>query len=127
MGVKVPGQLTPGAQVMLLGQAPGAWETKRGRPFCGPAGHELDKWLVQAGLAEARVSAAGKPYVDRSALAITNVWDEELPAGGLAEMTATRREAKEEGWEPRGTPVVRGRYLRERYWTWETRLETEIE
>lgn len=124
--MKVPGILTLGASIMLLGQAPGAWETKRGRPFCGPAGHELDKWLVAAGLAEVKVSEAEKPYVDRSALAITNVWDEELPAGGLAEMTATRREAKEEGWEPRGTPLVRGRYLREKWWSWEERLTAEI-
>lgn len=124
--VTVPGILTPGASIMLLGQAPGQWETKRGRPFCGPAGHELDRWLVQAGLAETRTRES-KTYVDRSALAITNVWDEELPLGGLAEITATRREAKDEGWEPRGTPLVRGRYLREPWWSWETRLAAEIE
>lgn len=123
---KVPGQLTEGAQVMLLGQAPGATEVARGRPFCGPAGRELNKWLVAAGLATEEVSEAGKPYVDRSTLAITNVWDEELPVGGLAEMTATRQEAKEEGWVPHGMPIVRGRYLREPYWTWETRLAEEI-
>ncbi len=123
---KVPGIIRP-AKVMLLGQAPGATEAKRGTPFCGPAGHELDKWLVQAGLAtKRRGPLTDKEYVDRGELAITNVWDEELPAGGLAEMTATRKEAKEEGWETRGTPLVRGRYLREKWWGWQERLAEEI-
>lgn len=122
----VPGILNPNASVMLLGQAPGATEVRRGVPFCGPAGHELDKWLVHAGLAQVREGEGGRKWVDRGHLAITNVFDEELPAGGLAAMTATRKEAKEEGWEPTTSAIVRGRYLRPQYVGCLARLDSEI-
>jgi DNA polymerase len=39
------------AQVMLVGEAPGAQEDKRGVPFVGPAGRLLDEALEQAGIA----------------------------------------------------------------------------
>lgn len=38
-------------KVMLVGEAPGAVENSRGRPFCGPSGTVLDHLMAQAGLA----------------------------------------------------------------------------
>jgi DNA polymerase len=46
----VPGEGRPGAQVMIVGEAPGASEDKEGRPFVGGAGRLLDKLLAEAGL-----------------------------------------------------------------------------
>ena len=38
------------AKLVVIGEAPGAWEEARGEPFVGPAGQKLNEWLVQAGL-----------------------------------------------------------------------------
>jgi uracil-DNA glycosylase len=46
----VPGEGSPTAQVMLVGEAPGASEDLMGRPFVGRAGMLLDELLVEAGL-----------------------------------------------------------------------------
>ena len=40
------------AQIMVVGQAPGANEVKTGRPFDGPAGRRLFSWLAQVGFDE---------------------------------------------------------------------------
>jgi uracil-DNA glycosylase family 4 len=56
----VPGEGNPDAEVMLVGEAPGASEDKHARPFVGRAGKLLDELLLEAGL-------------DRSAVYITNV------------------------------------------------------
>jgi uracil-DNA glycosylase len=53
--------ITPGAvfsgpvtaTVMIVGQAPGSTEAQVGRPFNGPAGRRLFRWLAQAGWEEA--------------------------------------------------------------------------
>ena len=55
----VPGEGTPSARVMLIGEAPGREEDQRGQPFVGAAGRFLDEMLAGSG-------------VDRSALFITN-------------------------------------------------------
>jgi DNA polymerase len=47
----VPGEGSPDADVVLVGEAPGAAEDKSGRPFVGGAGRLLDKLLEAAGLA----------------------------------------------------------------------------
>jgi uracil-DNA glycosylase len=47
----VPGEGSHSADVMLVGEAPGASEDKRGRPFVGRAGKFLDQLLGEAGLA----------------------------------------------------------------------------
>jgi uracil-DNA glycosylase family 4 len=47
----VPGEGNPDAEVMLVGEAPGASEDKQGRPFVGRAGKLLDQLLEAAGLA----------------------------------------------------------------------------
>ena len=41
---------TPGARVMIIGEAPGREEDETGRPFVGRAGHLLDKMLKAIGL-----------------------------------------------------------------------------
>jgi uracil-DNA glycosylase family 4 len=56
----VPGEGSATAEVMLVGEAPGASEDKQGRPFVGRAGKLLDELLAAAGL-------------DRAAVYITNV------------------------------------------------------
>jgi uracil-DNA glycosylase len=56
----VPGEGSPTALVMLVGEAPGATEDELGRPFVGRSGRLLDELLAEAGL-------------DRSEVFITNV------------------------------------------------------
>jgi uracil-DNA glycosylase len=51
----VPGEGSPTASVMLVGEAPGASEDKSGRPFVGSAGKLLDRLLEEAGLERADV------------------------------------------------------------------------
>jgi DNA polymerase len=51
----VPGEGNPDADVVLVGEAPGASEDKQGRPFVGSAGKLLDTLLEQAGLERADV------------------------------------------------------------------------
>jgi DNA polymerase len=46
----VPGEGSASAEVMLVGEAPGASEDKQGRPFVGRAGKLLDELLAEAGL-----------------------------------------------------------------------------
>ena len=38
------------AKIMLIGEAPGANENMKGRPFCGKAGEVLDELLSKAGI-----------------------------------------------------------------------------
>ncbi len=47
----VPGEGSPTAELMLVGEAPGASEDALGRPFVGRAGRLLDELLAEAGLA----------------------------------------------------------------------------
>ena len=47
----VPGEGSPDADVVIVGEAPGASEDKSGRPFVGSAGRLLDRLLADAGLA----------------------------------------------------------------------------
>jgi uracil-DNA glycosylase family 4 len=51
----VPGEGDPNAEVMVVGEAPGASEDKQGRPFVGRAGKFLDQLLAEAGLAREQV------------------------------------------------------------------------
>jgi uracil-DNA glycosylase len=46
----VPGEGDPDADVVVIGEAPGASEDKQGRPFVGSAGRLLDRLLDEAGL-----------------------------------------------------------------------------
>ncbi len=56
----VPGEGSPHAEVMFIGEAPGYHEDRQGRPFVGPAGQFLNELLASVGL-------------DRSTVFITNV------------------------------------------------------
>ena len=46
----VPGEGTPSARVMLIGEAPGRDEDQRGQPFVGAAGRFLDQMLAGSGV-----------------------------------------------------------------------------
>jgi DNA polymerase len=48
----------PGAQVMIVGEAPGAEEDRQGRPFVGRAGQLLDRMLAAVGLDRTKVYIA---------------------------------------------------------------------
>lgn len=54
-GLRVIGCGPLDAEVVLVGEAPGADEEQRGEPFIGPAGRVLDRWLAAAGLDRSRV------------------------------------------------------------------------
>ena len=45
----VPGEGNPNADIMLIGEGPGAHEDKQGRPFVGASGKFLEKLLNNAG------------------------------------------------------------------------------
>src|ERR671923_1866206 len=51
----VPGEGSATAEVMLVGEAPGASEDELGRPFVGRAGRLLDELLAEAGLEREQV------------------------------------------------------------------------
>ena len=51
----VPGEGNPRAEVMFIGEAPGAEEDKQGRPFVGAAGKLLTEALTRAGLSRDEV------------------------------------------------------------------------
>ncbi len=44
------GEGARGARIMLVGEKPGDQEDKKGHPFVGPAGRELDRALAEAGI-----------------------------------------------------------------------------
>jgi len=46
----VPGEGNPEARIFLIGEAPGFWEDKNGRPFVGEAGQILEKLLDSVNL-----------------------------------------------------------------------------
>jgi uracil-DNA glycosylase len=46
----VPGEGSAAARVVIVGEAPGAQEDRKGRPFVGNAGRLLDRLLEEAGL-----------------------------------------------------------------------------
>jgi len=46
----VPGEGSPNAQVMFVGEGPGYHEDKLGRPFVGRAGNLLDRLLLRNGI-----------------------------------------------------------------------------
>ena len=64
----VPGSGNPQAEVMLIGEAPSAYDDRSGRPFSGPSGALLDELLALAGLT-------------RSAVYLTNVVKHHPPDG----------------------------------------------
>lgn len=51
----VPGEGSPNARIMFVGEGPGADEDAQGRPFVGRAGQLLDKVIVAMGLKRSEV------------------------------------------------------------------------
>jgi DNA polymerase len=51
----VPGDGSPEAKIMFVGEAPGYWEDVKGKPFVGTAGKFLDTLLAEAGLSRSQV------------------------------------------------------------------------
>ncbi len=51
----VPGEGSPNARIMFIGEAPGADEDAQGRPFVGRAGQLLDKIIAACGLKRSEV------------------------------------------------------------------------
>jgi uracil-DNA glycosylase family 4 len=51
----VPGEGSATADVVIVGEAPGAQEDREGRPFVGRAGRLLDELLAEAGLVREEV------------------------------------------------------------------------
>jgi DNA polymerase len=54
----VPGEGPEDAEIMFIGEGPGYHEDQQGRPFVGPAGHLLEKWLALLGLTREQVYIA---------------------------------------------------------------------
>ena len=52
----VVGTTSPGARLLVVGEAPGAQEDASGQPFVGRSGQLLDRLLAEAGLPRDRVS-----------------------------------------------------------------------
>lgn len=107
----VPGIFPAGAKILFVGQAPGTEEVRRGQPFVGASGRELNRWLAAA-------------EIDRSQCALTNVWLEPIPAGGLVEMTAPTAQAK--AFANGLKPIQTGRWLRPEWQSALPRLHDEI-
>ncbi|GEN32541.1 MULTISPECIES: uracil-DNA glycosylase [Aneurinibacillus] len=62
----IPGEGIPEAEVMLIGESPGAEEMKYGRPFVGKAGENLNAFLQSVGLDRSKMYVANttrcRPY-----------------------------------------------------------------
>ena len=54
----VPGEGSPEAEVMFIGEGPGVQEDRQGRPFVGPAGQFLDELLASIGMSRGQVYIA---------------------------------------------------------------------
>lgn len=50
VGTFVPGDGDPLSRIVIVGEAPGAEEDRLGKPFIGPSGNLLSKWLKSVGL-----------------------------------------------------------------------------
>src|SRR5690348_3649387 len=69
--MSVPGYGPAPARIMIVGEAPGAEETRLGRPFVGASGQELDRMLHEAGII-------------RSECFVTNVAREQPPGNDIS-------------------------------------------
>jgi uracil-DNA glycosylase len=86
----VVGDFPVGAQMLVVGEAPGAQEDECGRPFIGKGGELLDRLLDEAG-------------IDRAEVAVANV----LKCRPPGNRTPTRAEANRcRGWLDRQVELV---------------------
>jgi len=51
---RVPGWGSVAAPLVIIGEAPGELEVRRGEPFVGPAGWRLNEWMTAAGLSRSQ-------------------------------------------------------------------------
>ena len=109
--MKVQGTFPLNAQILLVGEAPGEQEVQAGRPFVGASGWMLDSLLANVGL-------------DRSKLAITNVFQVRPPKNDVNWFFRGKREAKGEigPYESFG-----GKYLKPEWWPEPARLLEEVQ
>jgi uracil-DNA glycosylase family 4 len=70
------------AKLVLVGEAPGAWEEQAGRPFVGPSGKLLERWWRKVGL-------------HRSDFYITNVVKRRPPANDITKIPPPELEASQ--------------------------------
>ncbi len=54
----VPGEGPEDAEIMFIGEGPGFYEDQQGRPFVGPSGNLLEKFLSMIGLSREQVYIA---------------------------------------------------------------------
>lgn len=92
------------AKVMIVGEAPGEEEERRGIPFVGPSGMELDRMLAEVGLS-------------RGECLVTNVCRVRPASNDIGQFFSLgKRMPKGEGWTPvqggfAREPVIRGMEL----------------
>lgn len=55
IGLPVPGEGSPNAQIVFVGEAPGKKEAATGKPFIGPAGKLLRGLLADSGIKDSEV------------------------------------------------------------------------
>ena len=84
----VPGTGRPDAEVLIIGEAPGARELREGVPFVGPAGSLLNSLLQEAGLSRDEV------YITNSCSCVALSREERRPLP--AELAACRPRLEEE-------------------------------
>lgn len=103
------------AKVVLVGEAPGEDEERLGVPFVGASGKELDRCLVESGLARRvveEIPVAGtireRITVDRSSLHIVNVFSSRPPYNNLEKWQVGRSALPSDYTIP---PMARGKFL----------------
>jgi len=91
----VVGEGNPEAEIMFIGEAPGFWEDREGRPFVGQAGKLLDKLFSKIGL-------------ERKEVFITNVL-KHRPPGNRDPLPAEISACKE--WLDRQIEIIKPRII----------------
>jgi len=103
----VPGIGSTSATYLLVGEAPGATENTKGRPFCGASGRVLDQLMGVAGISV--TETIGQDGIRRDANAwLTNVVKYRPPGNRtptLAEVVASRDYLRRE-WRAVGGPYT---------------------
>jgi len=93
----------PNAKIALVGEAPGAHEEQRGRPFCGPSGYLLDNLLRQAGLLRSQCNLTNvimkRPPSNKISLYIRFQGKNAIASNEYTEHEENLRQTLEE-WQP---------------------------
>ncbi len=98
--------VNPGATFMIVGQAPGRHEAEvTQRPFSGPAGRRLFRWLAQAGFDEAEFRAT------QAMAAITRCYPGPHPGGRGDRVPSRAEQALCATWLEAELALIRPRVL----------------